>query len=157
MPLHVHFVPHVPDFPVFADPVGHAHDAEKRLAQEAFHSPRAVSFDHFEFPVRQQRKVQVVLLPEFPEKLLTVAAAAEDCRVQLLEFPFCVAKLGRFIRSTRRHCLGEKVEHDILSAILGERDFFAVIGCRAELRRALPGPQWFCHFRFLSCLLEQSS
>lgn len=76
MALHVDFVPHLADFSVIADPERHADDAEKRLAQEAFHSPRSVSADDLEFPVGQQRKVQIVFFPEFHQQFLAVAAAA---------------------------------------------------------------------------------
>ena len=60
-PFGRHFVPDGADFAIGADPIRHAHDAQKRFTQEAFHAARAVRLDHFEFRVGQQRKSQLVL------------------------------------------------------------------------------------------------
>ena len=157
MALRRHFVPDVPDFSVLANPVSHAHDAEKGPAQKTLHPARAVSFDDFELFVRQQRKIQVVLLLEFRKQLLAVGAAAQNRGIRPFEFPLRVAKLGRFVRSTRRQRLREKIEDHVLAAIVGQRDFPAVVGGHAKFRRACSGFKWFRHLPFPSALLEQSS
>ncbi len=48
------FVPDFGNAPVRTDQKRGAHDAEKRLAEELLHSPRAVSFNGFEFRIAQQ-------------------------------------------------------------------------------------------------------
>ena len=109
MTLHIYFVPHVADFPVVADPIGHTHNAEKRFTQKTFHAARPVGFDHLEVSVRKQRKIQIVLFAEFAQQLLAICATSEDYGIQPVEFPLCVAKLGRFVGSTRRQSLGKEI------------------------------------------------
>jgi hypothetical protein len=149
MAFHVHLVPHMTDLAIVADPIGHAHDAEKRLSEETLHPPRAVGFDHLELWVREQRKVQIVLFPEFFQQLLAIGAAAEDYGVQPVEFFLCVAKLGRFVGSTRRHRLGEEIEDYILAAEIGKRYFLAIIRGYPKFGCALANLKWFGHLLFL--------
>ena len=124
----VRLLPHVAYFRVRPNPVGHAHDSEKRFPQKTFHAPRAVDFDRVEVRIRKQRKIQIVFGLEFRLLLHGVRAASQDHRIQLFEFFLGVAKLGRFIRSTRRERLGKKEEDHIFAAEIRERHLLAVIG-----------------------------
>jgi hypothetical protein len=54
-----------------------------------------------------------------------VAAHAEDDGVELVEVLFCVAKLGRFYRSTGGVGFGVEEEDYPLAAEIGEGDFGA--------------------------------
>lgn len=109
MPSRCDVVPNLADFPVRADPEGHAHDSEKRLTEKRFHAPRAERFDHVEFCVCEKREIKLVFGFELRLSVNRIAAAADDCGVQFLEFLDGVAKLGRFIGSTRRIRLGIKI------------------------------------------------
>jgi hypothetical protein len=110
------------------NPVGHAHDSEKGLAEKAFHSPCAVDFDCVEVRIRKQREIQIVLGLEFRLLLHGIRAASQNHRVQLLEFLLGVAKLGRFIRSTGRERLGKKEEDHVFAAEIRKCHSLAVIG-----------------------------
>jgi hypothetical protein len=109
MPLGACFVPHVLDFSFRTDPVGHAYDAEKRFSEETFHAARAIGFNGFEVRIGEQREIQIVFRLEFRLLLDGIRAAAENRSVQFVEFFLCVTKLGRFIGSTGRAGLGEKI------------------------------------------------
>jgi hypothetical protein len=61
-----------------------------------------------------------------------IGARAEDGDAELVEFFFCVTKLGRFYRSTGSICFGEEKEEDALAREVFERDFFAFVGLEAE-------------------------
>jgi hypothetical protein len=87
------------------------------------------------FRVGQQREINLELGLELRLILDRVAAAAEDDRIELVEMLLCVAKLGRFVRSTRRIRLGIEIEDDVLAAESDERHFLAVVRQQAELRR----------------------
>ena len=136
MPFRRSFFPNVLDFPVGTDPVGHAHDSEERFSEETFHPPRTIGFDDFEFRIGEQREIQIVLLFEFRLTVDGIRAASQNHRVQLIEFFLRVAKLGRFIGSTRSHRLREEVEHYALAAQIFERDVFAVVSLHREFRRS---------------------
>jgi hypothetical protein len=111
------------------------HDSQKRPTQKTLHPPRAVGLDGLEVRIAQQREVDLLLGFELCLRLDAIGATAQDRRAGLIEFCFCVAKLGRFRDSTRCVRLGEKVKHDGLAAQVRQRDFAAVIGFQPELRR----------------------
>lgn len=56
-----------------------------------------------------------------------IAAHAEDDHAKLVEVLFCVAKLGRFSRSTRSVGLGIEKENDAFAEIVGKRDVVACV------------------------------
>lgn len=96
------FIPDFGDAPIRADQKGGAHDSEERFAEELLHAPCAIGFDGVEFGITQYRKIQIVLGGEFGLRFYFIAAAAENNGVELIELWFSVAKLGRFVDSTRR-------------------------------------------------------
>ena len=63
-----------------------------------------------------------------------VPAASQDGRIQLLKFLDCVTKLGRFVDSTRSIRFGVKVENQILSVVIRQRNSFSVFRCYRKLR-----------------------
>jgi hypothetical protein len=102
----------VPDFgyaAVGADQKRGAHDSQKRLAEELLHASRAISFNGLEFRIAQEREIQIIFGGEFALSLHFIATAAEDDGAELVKFWFGVAKLGRFVNSTRGKRLREKI------------------------------------------------
>jgi hypothetical protein len=63
-----------------------------------------------------------------------VPAASQDGGIQLLEFLDCVTKLGRFVDSTRSIRFGVKVENQILSVVIPQRNRLSVVRCYRKLR-----------------------
>jgi hypothetical protein len=61
-----------------------------------------------------------------------VAAHAEDDGVELVELLFCVAKLGRFYRSTGGVGFGVEEEDDAFAPEVRERDFRAGVVFETE-------------------------
>lgn len=145
VPFGAGLVPDVAYFCVRPNPVRHAHDSEERFAEETLHAPRAVDLDGVEIRIRKQRKIQIVLGLEFRLLLDGIRAATQNYGVQLVEFFLRVAKLGRFIRSTRRQRLGKKEEDHVFSAQIRQGNFLAVIGGQFEFRRPFADFQWLSH------------
>jgi hypothetical protein len=61
-----------------------------------------------------------------------VGAHAEDGDAEIVEFLFCVAKLGRFDGSTGGAGFGVEEEEDGLAGEVFERDGLAVVGLEAK-------------------------
>jgi hypothetical protein len=61
-----------------------------------------------------------------------IGAHAEDGDAELVEVFFCVAKLGRFDRSTGGVGFGVEEEEDALAGEVFERERFAFVGLEAE-------------------------
>jgi hypothetical protein len=61
-----------------------------------------------------------------------VGAHAEDGYAEIVEFLFCVAKLGRFYRSTGGAGFGVEEEQDLLAGEVLERDVFAFVGLEVK-------------------------
>lgn len=140
------FVPDFPDFAVVTDPESHADDPQERFAEERLHPARAVRFDYVELRVREQRKIQPVLGFELRLSLNRVGATANHRRIQLLETVDRVAKLGRFVRSTRRVGLGKEVEDQVFATKIVERNRAPVVSRGMERR----GPVTFLEHLFVS-------
>jgi len=62
-----------------------------------------------------------------------IGAHSKDGDAELVEFFFCVTKLGRFDRSTGRVCFGEEKEQDALAAKIGKRKVFPSVGFETEI------------------------
>jgi len=77
-------------------------------AHEFLGAPGAIRLDHSMCGVAEQQKIQLVFGPEALQQFQGVGTGADDDRAALLEFCFCVTKLGRLDRSTRCVRLGEK-------------------------------------------------
>ncbi len=127
MALGLDVVPHVLDFAVGADQERAAHDPQEGLAQEFFHAPRAVGFNHLEVGIAEQREIQFVLFLEGRLGFHGIAAGSEDDYVELVKLLLCVAKLGRFDGSTGGVGLGKEIEQHTLAAKVGKRNVFAVV------------------------------
>ena len=104
----------VPDFgdaAVRADQKRGAHNAEERFAEELLHAPRAITFDGLEFGVAQHGEIQIIFGGEFSLSFEGITAAAQDNGAKFVELRFGVAKLGRFVNSTRGESFREKIEN----------------------------------------------
>ena len=127
MPLGLHFVPDLLDFPVGANQKTAAHNALERASHELLHTPHTVSLNHFVGWITQQRKIQPLLGLETLQSLHRVRAGPQNGHAQLVELRLCVTKLGRLNRSTRRVRLRkEKEQHPPARKIL-QRDFLALV------------------------------
>ena len=127
MPFRRHVVPYLSDFAVGADPECHPDDPEKRLPEKTLHAPRAIGLDHLKFRIRKQWKIQLVLYLEFCLRFHGIGARSHDRRICILKFLDCVAKLGRFVRSTRRICLRIKIQDQVFSPKISERHHLAAV------------------------------
>ena len=105
-------IPDFLDFAVGADQKTAADDALEQAAHEFFPAPRAVGFDHPVRGIAEQREIELPLVAEFLQGLQSIRAGSEYGHTQLIELLFCVAKLGRFDRSTWGVRLRKKEEQD---------------------------------------------
>ena len=128
MAFRSYVVPDVLDLAVGADEKRAAHNSQERFAEEIFHAPRAVGFDHFKIGIAQQRKIQLLLFLEAGLRFYGIPAGSEDNHIQLVELLLCVAKLGRFGRSTGGVGLGKEEEHDAPAAEIGKGERCAFVG-----------------------------
>jgi len=93
-------VPDLFNFSVEANQKSAAGNAHEGTAHELFHAPGTEGFEDFMRRVAEQRKIQSVFRFKGLQGLQRVGAGAKDDGVALVEFGFCVTKLGRFNRST---------------------------------------------------------
>jgi hypothetical protein len=70
--------------------------------------------------VTEQGKIEFLFSPEFREGFLRVGTGAQDQDADFVEVLLCVAKLGRFGRSTGSVGLREEEEHDAPAAKVRE-------------------------------------
>ncbi len=103
-------VPDLFDFAVGADQKTAADNSLEQAAHEFFPAPGAVGFDHLVRGVAEQWKIELPIVAEFLQSLHRIGAGSENGDTELVELLFCVAKLGRFHRSTRSVCLWKKEE-----------------------------------------------
>lgn len=92
--------PDVFDFAGLADEEGTADDAHVGAAHEMFFLPGAEFSDGFVRGIAEQWKIQILLGLEGGLGFNGIGAHAKDGDVELVEFFFCVTKLGRFDCST---------------------------------------------------------
>jgi len=104
--------PDVFDFAVLADEERAADDAHEGAAHEMFFLPGTEFFDGFVGGVAEQRKIKILFRLERGLGFDGVCAHAEDGDAELVEFFFCVTKLGRFDRSTGGAGFGVEKEDD---------------------------------------------
>lgn len=134
MAFGLYFIPGFLDFAIGANQEGASHDTFEGTAHEFFHAPCAEGFNHFVSRVTEQRKIQFLLGFETLQRLHRIGAGAKNGDTELVELPFCVAKLGRFGGSTGSVGLGEEKHQDALAFEVAEGDFFALIGGEGEIR-----------------------
>jgi hypothetical protein len=125
-------VPDFLDFAVGADQKTAANDALEQATHEFLAAPRAVGLDHFVRGIAEQREIQFVLVAEVLQRLHRVGAGSEDGDTELVELLFCVAKLGRFDRSTGGVRFGEKEKQDAAAFKILKRELFAAVGGEGE-------------------------
>ena len=106
------WIPDLFDLAVGADQKAAADNSLEQTAHEFFPAPRAVGFDHFVRGIAEQREIELPLVTEFLQRLHGIGAGSENGDIELVELLFCVAKLGRFDRSTRRIRFRKKEEQD---------------------------------------------
>ena len=111
-------VPDVFELAICADEECAANNAEKRPAEEFLHAARAVGFDRFQIWITEKVEIEFLLGFEAGLGFDGVAAHSQDDDVELVELLFCVAKLGRFNRSTRSIGLRIEEKHDALAEII---------------------------------------
>lgn len=128
------FLPDVLDPPIRTDQHAAAHDTQKRFTQKTFHAPGPVGFDGLEVRIAQQGKVQLQFFPEFAQGGGRVCAAGQDGGVQGVEFLFCVAKLGRFVVSTRRVRFDKEKQQHAPACEVFQADLRSVVIRQAEQR-----------------------
>ena len=112
MAFRVDRIPDFLDFAVGADQKTAADDSLKQTAHEFLAAPRAIGLDHLVGGIAEQREIEFVLVAEALQGLHRVGTGSENGDTELVELLFCVAKLGRFNRSTRSIRLGKKEEQD---------------------------------------------
>ncbi len=108
MTFHAHLIPDFLDFAIRSNQKSAAHDSLENPAHELLRAPHAIFFDHLVRGITQQRKIEFLLLLEVGQSLFRVRARAQNNHVLLVEVFLCVAKLGRFGRST--WCVGFREE-----------------------------------------------
>ena len=106
------WVPDFFDFAVGADQKTAADDSLEQAAHEFLAAPRAIGFDHLVGGIAEQRKIELPFVAEFLQGLHRISAGSEYGDTQPIELRFCVAKLGRFNRSTRGVCFWKKEQQD---------------------------------------------
>jgi hypothetical protein len=124
--------PNVFDFAVLANEEGAAHDAQEGAAHKLFFLPGAEFLNGFVGGVAEQGEIEVVLGLERGLGFDGIGAHAEDGDSQIVEFLFCVTKLGRFDRSTGSAGFGEEEQEHALAREVLEGDVLAFVGLETE-------------------------
>jgi hypothetical protein len=120
------------DFPGFANQERAANDAHELASHELLLLPGTVGGDGFVIGIAEQGKVKPVLGFEQGLGFDGIGAHAEDGDFELIELPFCVAKLGRFDDSTGGVGFGEDEEEDALALEVVQGQGFVLVGLEAE-------------------------
>ncbi|HEV2195399.1 MAG TPA: hypothetical protein VGR55_07435 [Candidatus Acidoferrum sp.] len=120
------------DFAGFADEERAADDAHEFASHELLLLPGAEGRDGFVIGVAKQREIEFEFGFEQGLRFDGVGARAEDGHFELVELPFCVAKLGRFDDSTGRVGFGKEKEENALTFEVFEADGFVFVGLQAE-------------------------
>ena len=133
MALGFHFVPHLFDFSIRADQEATANDSFENPAHKFLRTPGTIRLDHFVSWIAEQRKVQFLLGPETLEQLDGIAAGAQNSHAELVEFRFCVTKLGRLGRSTGSIGFRKEKQQNALALEIPKRYLRACIGTEGEV------------------------
>lgn len=120
------------DFAGFADEEGTTNDAHEFASHELLFLPGAIGGDGFVIRIAEQGKIQPLLGLERGLRFDGIGTCAEDSHFQLIEFLFCVAKLGRLDGSTGSVGLGEEEKQDTFALEIFESDGLVFVGLEAE-------------------------
>ncbi len=120
-------VPDTLQLAVCADQECAAGDALERPTHEFLHAPDAVGLQHLVRRIAEQWKVEFLLYFETGEGFFRVGAGAQDRHAQFVELLFCVTKLGRFGRSTRRVGFWKEKEQHAFAAEIRQCQFAALV------------------------------
>jgi len=120
------------DFSGFADEERASDNAHESTAHKLFPLPDTELLDGFAPWVAEQREIESVLFLEGSKSLDGISAHPEDGHAELLEFPLCVTKLGRFDGSTGSAGFGKEKKENALASEVVEGKLFALVGLQAE-------------------------
>jgi hypothetical protein len=84
--------------------------------------------------IAEQRKIQLLFLLEARKRFFRIGARTQDRYILFVEVLLCVAKLGRFRRSTWRVGFGEEEQHYPLALEITQRHIGARIALKREVR-----------------------
>ena len=104
-------VPDLLDRSVEIDQKRTTHNPQERFPKECLHAPGAIGFDGLELGIAEEREIQLLLDLELSLGFDGIGAATQNHGSQLVEFRFCVAKLGRFGNSTGRLSFREEIQY----------------------------------------------
>src|SRR5258708_12554392 len=121
-------VPDLFDFAVGADQKTASDNSLEQAAHEFFPAPRAVGFDHLVRGIAEQREIELPLVAEILQSLHRVGAGSENGDTELVKLLFCVAKLGRFDRSTGGIRLWKKEEQHAAALEILKLALFPAVG-----------------------------
>jgi hypothetical protein len=82
--------------------------------------------------IAEQGKIELVSFLEGRESFNGIGAHPEDGDAELVEFLFCVTKLGRFDGSTGGVGFGEEKEQDATASKVFEGEFFPFVRLELE-------------------------
>jgi hypothetical protein len=120
------------DFSGLADEERAADDTHEGAAHELFFLPGTEFCDGFVSGIGKQRKIELVLGLERGLRIDGIGAHAEDGHIVLVELALCVAKLGRFDRSTGSVGFRVEEQEDALALEISQGDKCAVVGFDTE-------------------------
>ena len=120
------------DLAGFTDEEGAANDAHEFAAHELFLLPRAKLLNGRMGRIAEKREIKILLGLEGGLGFYGVGTEAQDGDVELVEFLFCVTKLGRFDGSTGSAGFGIEEDQDALAGEVLEGKRGAVIGGKTE-------------------------
>jgi hypothetical protein len=111
----LYFAPNFLDLAVRTNQESASNDAFEGTAHELFHPPSAIGLEHFVGGIAEQREIQFLFGFEILQRFHRVGAGAKNGDPELVELPFCVAKLGRFGGSTGGVGLRKEKDQDTLA------------------------------------------
>ncbi len=126
-------MPDVFDLPLRTDEERATHDSFVGSAHEFLRAPSPIRFDHLVRRIAEEREIQFLFGSETLQQLHRVGARAKNDYAVLVKFRFCVTKLGRLDRSTRRIGFGKEKYKHAFPFEIAQRQFFPLIGTQREV------------------------
>ncbi len=136
MPVHLDLREDLLYEAVFPNDEGRTFDSQHGFSVHALLFEYAVILEGLLLRIREQRRIQVVLVAELSLPPDAIRADANDNSIPFVELIKRVPEPGRFARSARRVGFWEKVEHHgFLAGIVAQADIVAVVILQGEWRR----------------------